>query len=291
MTRTIGMVYDPHITAGDRRKHDGVATVTQALEKLNEVGVDWTVIGGDVRSLATPAVIDESSPVDWGGWDGQEENAYYRNDFQKAKALFEKVLDSPYYVIRGNNDRPLPIYQSVFSQKDHPRWGHFIDDGARYVFLDSNPDIGYHMLNERQNFVSAPQLSMLDRMMDEEPEIPTFVFCHAMLAKQPGYGPNWDTGLKGAYYVTTNYPSVQFRLERGNTIIVNSGHYYGGEDRGAVNVDGIEYVNARHLVHGGDPEYAGDVRWMEVDTESNKATVRYYNLEDDSEGTLVSTTW
>ena len=291
MVRTIGLLFDPHIVHGGRRDHDGVAVVKKAIEKLNEVGVDWTLIGGDIRSFVAPAEKGRTGSIDWGGWDGETTNKYYRNDFRKAKDLFDAELTSDYRVIRGNNDRPLAVFRDYFPAHAHPPWGTQIDDGARYVWLDSNPDLGYHLYDERQNFVSAPQLSMLDRLMDRDPTIPTFVFCHAPLAKHPEFGPDWDIGKESAYYVTTNLPSVQARLERGNTIIVNTGHYFRGEGRGAVNIEGIEYVNARHLVQGSDPSYGGDVRWMRVDSEARQAEVMYYDVGADETGSLVSATW
>lgn len=291
MGHTVGMIFDPHIVHGDRRDHDGVAVVRKAIDRLNAEDPDWTVIGGDIRSFVTPAEIDRESVVDWGGWDGDPTNKYYRKDYPKAKALFEDRLDGEYRVIRGNNDRPIDVFRSYFPRVEHPPWSAAVADGVRYVFLDSNPDPGYHLLDERQNFISAPQLSMLDRLMDTAPEMPTFVFCHAPLAKHPEFGPEWDVGKQSAYYVTTNLASVQHRLERGNTVVVNTGHYFGGEGRGAVNVGGIEYVNARHLVKGSNPEYGGDVRWMDVDVERQAATVWYYDVGADETGKLVTATW
>lgn len=291
MVHTVGMIFDPHIVHGGRRDHDGVAVARRGIEKLNEVGVDWTLLGGDLRSFVAPAEADRDGIVDWGGWDGDPENKYYRKDYPKAKALFDDELESEYQVIRGNNDRPVDVFREHFPADEHPPWFHVTEDEVRYVFLDSNPDPGYHLFEERQNFVSAPQLSMLDRLMDEDPEIPTFVFCHAPLAKHPEFGPDWDVGKESAYYVTTNLPSVQSRLERGNTVIVNTGHYFRGEGRGAVTVNGIEYVNARHLVQGSDPDYGGDVRWMRVDPAAQEATVRYYDVGASETGELVTATW
>lgn len=96
--------------------------------------------------------------------------------------------------------------------------------------------------------------------MDDDPEVPTFVFCHTPLTKHRGISDGWDVDKGSAYWVTLNYRSVQHVLERGNTGVVNTGHYYGGEDRESRTVDGIEYVTARHLVCGSDPDYGGDVR-------------------------------
>jgi hypothetical protein len=290
MVRTVGLLFDPHIVAGDRRSHDGVAVVTRAIEKLNEVGVDWTLIGGDFRSFNPPHPSLHGTDW-WGSWDGDQSNYYWREDFRKAKALFDDRLEGPYYAIRGNNDRPLSVFREFFPEEEYPQWFWFVDDGARYVFLDSNPDPGYHLLDERQNFVSAPQLSMLERLMDADADIPTFVFCHTPLTKHRDISDGWDVGKGSAYWVTLNYPSVQHILERGNTVAVNSGHYYGGEGRESKTVDGIEYITARHLVHGSDPEYGGDVRWMTIDAESETAEVRYYDVGADEEGTLVTSTW
>lgn len=290
MQRTIGLLYDPHIVAGDRRAHDGVAVVRCAIDRLNEVGVDWTLVGGDFRSF-NPPLPDHEERDWWGSWDGDPDNYFWRADFRKAKALFDEELDGPYYAIRGNNDRPLEVYREFFPAAEYPRWFWFEDAGARYVFLDSNPDPGFHLLDERQNFVTAPQLSMLERLMDDDPEIPTFVFCHAPLAKHREIRAGWDEGRGGSYWTALNYRSVQHVLERGNTVLVNSGHYYGGEDRGVRRVDGIPYVNARHLVHGSDPAYGGDVRWLRVDSAARQATVHYYDVGADEEGELVTAEW
>lgn len=290
MTRTIGLLYDPHIVAGDRRAHDGVAVTRRAIATLNDVGMDWTLIGGDVRSFNPP--LPELHDTDWWGtWRGTPDNDYWRADFPKAKALFDDELDGPYYAIRGNNDRPLGVYREYFPAEQFPRWFWFIDDGARYVFLDSNPDPGYHILDERQNFVTAPQLSMLERLMDEDPDVPTFVFCHAPLAKHRAIRAGWDQGRGASYWPALNYRSVQHILERGNTVMVNSGHYYGGEDRNVKRVAGIPYVNARHLVHGSDPDYGGDVRWLEVAADEGRATLWYYDVGADETGELLAVEW
>jgi hypothetical protein len=290
MRRTIGLIYDPHIVAGGRRAHDCVDVVERGIERINEVGVGWTLVGGDFRSFNPP--LPEIGETDWWGtWRGDPENRYWRDDFRKAKALFDDRLDGHYYAIRGNNDRPLSVYREFFPEDEFPRWYWFEDGGARYVFLDSNPDLGHHILDERQNFVSAPQLSMLERLMDDDPEIPTFVFCHAPLTKHRDVSDGWDQGKGSGYWVTLNYRSVQHVLERGNTVVVNTGHYYRGEDRDCKTVEGVEYVNARHLVHGSDPDYGGDVRWMTVDTEARTAEVQYYDVGADEDGTLVTATW
>lgn len=291
MVRTIGVLCDAHVSAGDRRVSDGVAVTSAAIEKLNDVGVDWTLLGGDLR---TPAQPDE----DWGGWDGDPENAYYRADFERAKALFDDELESDYFVIRGNCDRPLPLYREYFPADEYPLWFWFEDDGARYVFLDSNPHEGYHALTDTQNFVTAPQLSMLERLMDADDEIPTFVFCHTPLAKHTEIHDEWATTVRGdiatsaaSYFWTGNYPSVQRVLERGNTVMVNSGHLYIDYGRGSRVVDGVEYVIARHLVHPNDPDYAGDVRWLTVDAAERRASVHYYDVGADTEGKITTATW
>ena len=56
-------------------------------------------------------------------------------------------------------------------------------------------------------------------------------------------------------------------------------------------VEGIEYVNARHLVAGSDPEYASDVRWMTVETDARKATVRCYDVGAETDGIITTATW
>jgi len=287
--RRIGLVFDPHMSADPPRYAlDGVSVVSDAIDKLNEVGVDWTVIGGDLRHMIFPSQGD----TQWGTWHGEPENYYYRRDFAKVKDLLDSALDSEYFPIRGNNDRPIRVYREFFPAEEYPLWYWFVDDGARYVFLDSNPHEGYHTLTEVQNFVSAPQISMLERLMDEDPELPTFVFNHAPLAKHTELRDDWATGFKGAgYYLTLNHLTVQRVLERGNTVFVNSGHVYEDCGRGSRAVNGIEYVLARHLVHDEDPDYGGDVRWMTVDTDDQTAAVHYYDVGSETEGTIVRAEW
>lgn len=291
MRRTIGLIFDPHIVAGDRRANDGVELSERAIDKLNAVGVDWTLLGGDLRSFTAPIPLDTAPYAGWGDWLGDPDNYYFRNDYELVRELYDRRLDSEYFVIRGNNDRPLPVFREFFPASTYPLWYWFEDGGARYVFLDSNPQDGYHILDERANFVTAPQLSMLERLMDDDPEIPTFVFCHAPLAKHPEIRADWETGRMGAQFITLNHLSVQRILERGNTVAVNTGHFYDGVGRGSQLIEGVNYVNARHLSQGGSPDYAGDIRWMTVDTDEREAVVSYYDLGAEEEGTVLETSW
>jgi len=289
--RKIGLIFDPHIVSGsDRHVSEGVAVVSEAIDKLNDVGVDWNVIGGDIRHIISPL----NGKTDWGGWHGNPDNYYYRDDFRKAKELFDTELEADYYPIRGNNDRPISVYREFFPEEDYPLWFWFEDDGARYVFLDSNPHEGYHTLTEAQNFVSAPQISMLERLMDDDPDIPTFVFIHAPLAEHPEIHEDWNSPTDYAgpgYFLTLNNLTVQRILERGNTVLVNSGHYWYGHGRGSQGINGVEYVLARHLVHNDEPDYGGDMRWMIVDTDEQTATVKYYDVGAQSEGTITEVGW
>lgn len=269
----------------DRYPHEEDDVVQRAISKLNEKDVDWTVVGGDLRLLSP-----WEDETDWGGWDGDPDNYFYREEFGKSKAFIEEHLDSEYYIIRGNNERPLSVYREYFPEEEHPLWFWFEDDGARYVFLDSNPHDGYHVLTEIQNFVSSPQIAMLERLMDDDPEIPTFVFVHAPLAKHTEIDDNWET-KKNPYFFTLNYQIVQSVLERGNTVFVNSGHYWPDDGRGSKEVNGVEYILARHLVHLDEEGYAGDVRWMNVDTDNRTAEVNYYDVSEDQEGTITTASW
>lgn len=287
MASTIGLLYDPHIIADDRREHDGVSTARAAIRHLNDIGVDWTVVGGDLTQLARAS----RHTVDWGGWDGDPDNPYYRADFERAREVLDDGLDNPYFAIRGNVDRPLHEYQAVFPPDEHPQWHWFAADGARYVFLDSNPHEGYHHLTECQNFISSPQLAMLERLMDRDPDIPTFVFVHAPLARHTEFHDDWDSGIEVHYYLTRNHPTVRAVLERGNTVFVNSGHYYKAPGRGSVVVNDIEYVIARHLTRNPDPDWAGDVRWLTVDPDDRAATVHYRDLSTGDTGEIAARTW
>ncbi|WP_435361683.1 metallophosphoesterase family protein [Haloarchaeobius sp. DFWS5] len=283
--QTIGLLYDLHISIG-RFPHEDEHVQHAAIDKLNEVGVDWTLAGGDLR-LISPW----EDATQWGEWHGDPDDAYYHSEFGKAKRLLDERLDSDYHVIRGNNERPLSAYRKHFPAEDHPLWFHFEEDGARYVFLDSNPHDGTHPLTEIQNFVTAPQISMLERLMDEDPDIPTFVFCHAPLCKHTELDENWETRSK-PYFFVLNYQTVQSVLSRGNTVLVNTGHYYYDHGRGSKVENGIEFVLSRHLSHmSEESDYGGDVRWMNVDTENNYAEVRYYDVGEDEEGQLTETTW
>lgn len=283
--RTIGLLYDLHVGIG-RYEHEDERVQRAAIDKLNEVGVDWTLAGGDLRLLSP-----WEEETEWGEWHGDPDDAFYHSEFGRAKELLDDRLESDYYVIRGNNERPMSAYRRHFPAEEFPLWFQFEDDGARYVFLDSNPHEGYHPLNEIQNFVTAPQLSMLERLMDEDSEIPTFVFCHAPLCKHTELDDDWETGSK-PYFFVLNYQTVQSVLARGNTVFVNSGHYYYDHGRGSKVENGVEFVLARHLSHmSEESDYGGDVRWLNVDTENDRAEVRYYDVGADEEGLLTETTW
>jgi calcineurin-like phosphoesterase family protein len=283
--RTIGLLYDLHVGSG-RYEHEDNAVQHRAIDKLNEVGVDWTVVGGDLRLLSP-----WEEQTQWGEWHGNPDDTFYHSEFDRAKALLDERLDGEYYVIRGNNERPLAAYRRHFPADEFPLWFTVTDDDARYVFLDSNPHEGYHPLTEIQNFITSPQLSMLERLMDEDREIPTFVFCHAPLCKHTELDENWETNSK-PYFFVLNYPTVQRVLERGNTVFVNSGHYYYDHGRGSKVINGVEYVLTRHLSHmSEESDYGGDIRWMTVDTTERKAEIYYYDVGTDSEGVLTRTTW
>jgi len=285
MARTIGLLYDLHVGSG-RYEHEDHRVQHAAVDKLNEVGVDWTVVGGDLRLLSP-----WEEETEWGEWHGDPGDAFYHGEFGRAKALLDDRLDGGYHVIRGNNERPLAAYRAHFPAEEFPLWFHFVDDGARYVFLDTNPHDGYHPLAEIQNFVTAPQLSMLERLMDEDDGVPTFVFAHAPLCKHTELDDDWETRSK-PYFFALNGPTVRQILERGNTVLVNSGHYYYDHGRGSRTIDGVEYVLARHLSHmSEEADYGGDVRWLAVDAERREAAVHYYDVGGDEEGTITEATW
>lgn len=288
-TYTIGLIYDTHVT-DNRKTYDGVPTTEAAIDKLNSVGVDWTVHGGDLRPLASTS----ATAMDWGGWDGAD-NPYYESDFAVIKDLMENRLNSDYYVVRGNHDRPVTVCQDYFPSEeyspsdDHGNtetyWGVEDEADARFVYLDSCPLPGYHVADQGQNFVSSPQLSMVERLMDADPSKPTFVFVHAPLKSVEGSGGKVDT-----YDTCLNYPSVREALERGTVPIVHSGHLY-TQRRDEITVNGIQYTYAEHLVDSTDSTAEGDVRWLEVDTTANTAQVNYYNIETATEGSFTQVSW
>lgn len=283
--RTIGLLYDLHVGVG-RYEHEDESVQRAAVDKLNSVGVDWTLVGGDLRLLSP-----WEEETQWGEWHGDPEDAFYHSEFERAKRLLDDRLESDYYVIRGNNERPMSAYRKHFPESVFPQWFHFEDDGARYVFLDTNPHEGYHPLTEIQNFVTTPQVSMLERLMDDDPEIPTFVFSHAPLCKHTELDGNWETRSK-PYFFVLNYKTVQRVLARGNTVMVNSGHYYYDHGRGSKVENGIEFVLARHLSHmSSESDYGGDVRWMNVDADARHVEVRYYDVGADEVGVLTERTW
>lgn len=283
--QTIGLLYDLHVGIG-RYEHEDESVQRSAIDKLNEVGVDWTLAGGDLRLLSP-----WEDETEWGTWHGNPDDAFYHSEFERAKELLDDRLNSEYYVIRGNNERPTSAYRKHFPESEFPPWFWFEDDGARYVFLDTNPLDGYHPLGEIQNFVTSPQLSMLERLMDEDPEVPTFVFAHAPLCKHTELDDNWEVRSK-PYFFALNYQAVQSILERGNTVFVNSGHYYYDHGRGSKEVNGVEYILARHLSHmSEESDYGGDVRWLTVDPAERRASIHYYDVGSDEEGLLTETTW
>ena len=283
--QTIGLLYDLHVGVG-RYEYEDNSVQQAAIDKLNEVGVDWTVVGGDLRLLSP-----WEEQTQWGEWHGDPGDAFYHSEFERARELLDERLESDYYVIRGNNERPMSAYRKHFPEKEFPLWFHFEDNGVRYVFLDSNPHQGYHPLTEIQNFITSPQISMLMRLMDEDGTVPTFVFCHAPLCKHTELDENWETGSK-PYFFVLNYLAVQRVLERGNTVFVNSGHYYYDHGRGSKQVNGVEYVLARHLSHmSSESDYGGDVRWMTIDTERRYAAVHYCDIGSDTQRVLTETSW
>lgn len=282
----IGLLFDLHVTRGQRREYDGVDRARRGFNVLNEKRVDWTLVGGDLRSLASKT----TERVGWGSWHGDPEDQYYRKDFQRVKHLLETELDSPYRVVRGNHDRPLSAFRDVFPADEYPRYWSTREDGVRHVFLDPSPNAGYHAVYQTQNFVSAPQLSMLDRLFDEDSKTPTFVYCHVPLTTFPSIESNWMQGRTGAYRYTLNYPAVQRRLERGETVLVNSGHYSPDRGRAARTVNGVTHVLARHF-GGSDPTHDGDLRVLDIDADAGVATVRYHDLRDGSEGEIARIEW
>ena len=52
-----------------------------------------------------------------------------------------------------------------------------------------------------------------------------------------------------------------------------------------------QYVNVQYLIHGSDSKYAGDVRWMTVDTDAKEAVVHYSDVGEETEGVLTTATW
>ncbi|MFB6183552.1 MAG: metallophosphoesterase [Haloarculaceae archaeon] len=283
----VGMVFDLHVTEGQRRPYDGFERAKRGLQILNDRNVDWTLVGGDLRSFASKNA-ERVGP--WGEWAGDPDNPYFRRDFERVRRLLDDHLDSPYRVIRGNHDRPLSVFRETFPPEEFPRWDAVREGGVRFVFLDSSPSEGYHSLYQTQNFVTAPQLSMLDRLMDRDPTVPTFVFCHAPLAPFRSLDPDWETGRTAAYRFTLNYPAVQRRLERGDAVVVNCGHYSPDRGRATTRVNGVTHVIARHFGKS-DPDYDGDVRWMDVDADGGEAVVRYYDLSTDETGVITRVEW
>lgn len=282
----IGLLFDLHVTQGQRRAYDGVERARRGFEILNEKGVDWTLLGGDLRSLASKT----TERVSWGEWHGDRDDQYYRKDFRRVKRLLDTELDAPYRVIRGNHDRPLSVFQEVFPPERYPRYWATREGGVRHVFLDSSPNAGYHALYQTQNFVTAPQLSMLDRLFDEDDETPTFVYCHTPLTTFPTLESNWEQGRTGAYRYTLNYPAVQRRLERGQTVLVNSGHYSPDRGRAARTVGGVTHAISRHFGKS-NPQYDGDLRWLDIDADAGRASVHYHDLRDGSEGEIGRIEW
>lgn len=282
----VGLLFDVHVTRGQRRDYDGDERARRGCAVLNDLGVDWTLVGGDLRSLASKT----TDRVDWGGWHGDGDDQYYRRDFERAKRLFDAELDAPYRVVRGNHDRPLEAFREVFTPEEHPRYWATREGGVRHVFLDSSPSHGYHALYQTQNFVTAPQLSLLDRLFDRDATVPTFVYCHVPLTTFPTLESDWYQGRTGAYRYTLNHPAVQRRLARGETVLVNSGHYSQDRGRAARTVDGVTHVIARHFGKS-DPSYDGDLRWLDIDPDAGVASVHYHDMRDGAEGEIARITW
>lgn len=298
MTQTIGLLYDTHITDGGRKGYDGVPTVKTAIDKLNQKKVDWTVHGGDIRPLSP---LTSPNDVDWGGWDG-DDNPFYQNDFAKAKPLFEDRLNSDYYVIRGNHDRPEHVLKEYFPPEEYSPsddlgregayWGVEERNGIRHVYLDSCGTQGGHVLQQHSLWVSSPQLSMLDRLAEEDPNIPTFVYIHAALDNTGSDSLYYGTEKAGIYEQILNQQSVRARLKAINTQLVNFGHVYQNTERATATRDGdITYAIAKHLVITGQQDNPGDVRWLEIDESAQTWTLYYYDLDAGTEGTMDTGSW
>ncbi|AHG00914.1 hypothetical protein HALLA_12080 [Halostagnicola larsenii XH-48] len=282
----IGLLADTHI-ADSRRTENGVSKSNDAVSRLNSENVDWNVHLGDIRPLGPT-----TSDINWGNW--ATDNKYYKSDFEVAQNQVLSNLNGDLRIIaRGNHDRPLDIYREYFPRDEYPRYGSFEEDGVRHVWLDTHPYQGHHELHQVGAMVSPDQISFLHRLMDDDPDIPTFVYAHAPLAAFD-YGDlsaeDWYTDYR-EYFYCSNAPHVQNVLERGNVVMVNNGHLFNDEGRGSTTVNGVEYVLSRHLVHNSDTNYTGDVRWLDIDTTNNEATCYYYDVGADSSGTITTATW
>ena len=295
---TIGLLYDTHVTYGTRKAGDGQAQMDAAIDKINEQAPDWTVHGGDIRPLSPMTSPNE---VDWGGWDGDDDNVFYHKDFNEAKTRLENRLNSEYRVCRGNHDRPYHVLQDYFPSDRHSPnaesaedgdpagyYGSEIVNGVRYVYLDSNGTMGYSAQDQIEAWVSANQLSMLDRLADDDSNIPTFVFLHNPLV-QHGNDYNYKSGKAYNYELIYNRTSVRSRLEKMNTQLVHSGHVFSQQDADSTTVNGIEYTIGDHLYRYGSTP--GDVRWLTVDESAKSATLSYYDFETGTKSDLTTVSW
>lgn len=65
MMRTISLLYDLHVGIG-RYEHEYESAQRAVIDKLNEVHVDWTLAGGDLRLLSPGEEETEWGCPDYG---------------------------------------------------------------------------------------------------------------------------------------------------------------------------------------------------------------------------------
>ena len=149
--------------------------------------------------------------------------------------------------------------------------------------------MGYAAQDQLEAWITANQLSMLDRLADDDPDIPTFVFLHnPFVMHENGY--NFASEKANIYELIYNRSAVRARLERMNTQLVHSGHVYQQQDVNSTTMNGIEYTIGDHFYRYGDTNL-GDVRWLNVDESAQSATLSYYDFGAGAQSDLTTVTW
>jgi len=124
-------------------------TNRNAVERINQLQPDFTIVNGDLTSWFT------------------------KEEYEIAKNFLDK-LQKPYYVLRGNHDRvgdqPEDWLKKVF-QLDQSYYS-FSHQGFRFICLDSI------RLADGFEEIAPAEFAWLENILKEDARVPTFIFTH-----------------------------------------------------------------------------------------------------------------
>lgn len=134
-------------------------TIESAVEGINQVGVDFVIVKGDLTS------------------------GFTLEEFQRARELLDG-LTVPYYPIRGNHDRiganPEDYYLRIFGDllPEGTADFSFERSGVKFIGLDSSN------LQTGEPELSTEQIAFLDSEMRSSGSAPVMVFLHHPVTRQ-----------------------------------------------------------------------------------------------------------